>query len=564
MKRPAELRRIDPVDPVAVASATARPVFDDLRRTILSNPQGGDDALSELEARSHGSGTRRRARTLSALAAAIVVVVALLVGVNAGSGIGTRVTTSWRAGHVLHVAAQSEQHKHGTWRLLDAVLAGTWQQNLSGPPPGSLDCPAVRDCYVLSGHYPNASANASLSDSFYASNDVGASWSVFPMPGGFLATSALSCGAATTCAVAGTDHGQPVLVTTNDGGHRFTIDPLPGGVGTASALSCPTAEVCNALVSTGVDANNAPLDATFLTTSNGGSTFSDHRIATGESMTMLSCASTETCTAAGTSDAEGVNDWTAGVAAVTKDGGQTWSVTPLPAGFGASYLSQLSCADANHCALTGMVAGTVTSPPQCAQVKFPHWPGHVPTTTEPPTGTVPSAALRAISASESAAASAENERQATNASGAGFECSGSDKALLSAIGTTTDGGLTWTPHGLPSDVPNPQIFTITCPTATRCWAGGSDAIPEQVGRGYNGGSPVLLGTTDGGATWSKVTFSVPAGAPNYDGQSYLSMGSISCATANVCVANGAAAQGSPTAPIYSLLAPASGTGSASG
>ena len=355
-----------------------------------------------------------------------------------------------------------------------------------------------------------------------------------------------------------------MLVTTSDGGHRFTTNPLPSGVGTASVLSCPTAEVCNALASTGVAANNVLLDATFLTTSDGGKSFSDHSIGGGESMSMLSCTAPLTCTAVGRSDAEGVNDWTAGVAAVTKDGGVTWSVNPLPAGFGASYLSQLSCANANHCAMTGMVAGTVTNPPQCAQVKFPHWPGHVPTTTEPPTGTVPSAAVRAISASESAAASAENQRQATNASGAGFECSGSEKAALSAIATTADGGLTWTPHGLPSDVPNPQIFTITCPTATRCWAGGSDAIPEQVGRVHNGGSPVLLGTTDGGATWSRVVFSVPASAPNYDGQSYLSMGSISCATANVCVANGAAAQGSPTAPIYSLLAPASGTGSTGG
>lgn len=69
---------------------------------------------------------------------------------------------------------------------------------------------------------------------------------------------------------------------------------------------------------------------------------------------------------------------------------------------------------------------------------------------------------------------------------------------------------------------------------------------------------MLLGTTNGGTTWSKVTFSVPEGAPNYDGQSYLSMGLISCATANVCAALGAAAQGSPTTPVYSLVIPPSG------
>ena len=69
---------------------------------------------------------------------------------------------------------------------------------------------------------------------------------------------------------------------------------------------------------------------------------------------------------------------------------------------------------------------------------------------------------------------------------------------------------------------------------------------------------MLLGTTDGGSTWSKVTFSAPAGASNYDEQSYLSLGFITCPTANVCIANGTTAQGSPTAPIYSLTQRGSG------
>jgi len=46
---------------------------------------------------------------------------------------------------------------------------------------------------------------------------------------------------------------------------------------------------------------------------------------------------------------------------------------------------------------------------------------------------------------------------------------------------------------------------------------------------------------------------VPSGAPNAYGQSYLSIGSISCPAANTCVALGAAAQSSPTAPVYSFV-----------
>jgi hypothetical protein len=77
-------------------------------------------------------------------------------------------------------------------------------------------------------------------------------------------------------------------------------------------------------------------------------------------------------------------------------------------------------------------------------------------------------------------------------------------------------------------------------------------VPLQVGTAYNDGSPFLIGTTDGGATWSKVTFSVPPNAPNYDGQSCFSMGWISCPTSATCVALGTAAQGAPSVPAYNL------------
>ena len=66
---------------------------------------------------------------------------------------------------------------------------------------------------------------------------------------------------------------------------------------------------------------------------------------------------------------------------------------------------------------------------------------------------------------------------------------------------------------------------------------------------------MVLGTTDDGSTWSRVTFSVPAGAPNYDGQSYLSIGAIDCPSAGVCVALGVGAQSSPSVPTYSLTVP---------
>ncbi len=61
------------------------------------------------------------------------------------------------------------------------------------------------------------------------------------------------------------------------------------------------------------------------------------------------------------------------------------------------------------------------------------------------------------------------------------------------------------------------------------------------------------GTKASNDNWSPVRFTVPRNAPNYDGQSFLSLGFITCPSVDTCVANGATAQGSPAAPIYTLI-----------
>jgi photosystem II stability/assembly factor-like uncharacterized protein len=158
--------------------------------------------------------------------------------------------------------------------------------------------------------------------------------------------------------------------------------------------------------------------------------------------------------------------------------------------------------------------------------------------------------VQRIAQIESAAAN-DAKQQETNS----FSCSPNGSTLVSDIASTTDGGLSWVPDQLPDDVPQPQLGGISCPTDKECWATGSDAVPQQVGTSDNGGSSVVLGTTDGGSMWSRVTFSVPAAAPNYFGQSYLSIGWIDCASADVCVALGVGAQSAPSVPTYSLTVP---------
>ena len=167
-----------------------------------------------------------------------------------------------------------------------------------------------------------------------------------------------------------------------------------------------------------------------------------------------------------------------------------------------------------------------------------------------------SPSVSAISSFESQLLAQANVQEAN--SGNGFSCShGSTWTAVSDVAVTINGGHTWTPEPLPSNVPHPQLMGVACSSAPVCWVTGPEEVPQTVGTGHDQGSSVLIGTTDGGATWERVTFTTPATAPDPTGQSYLSIAFISCPSASVCVAGGATAAGASTAPLYRLVIPES-------
>ena len=133
----------------------------------------------------------------------------------------------------------------------------------------------------------------------------------------------------------------------------------------------------------------------------------------------------------------------------------------------------------------------------------------------------------------------------------GFDsCDSEPTAEVSAVISSSDGGTTWQSSSLPSDVPVPQLFSLSCASASVCWASGQESVSQVIGNVHDEGSPVLVGTTDGGATWSKETFTIPSDAPNYLGQEYLSIGDVSCPRPWACLALGGGAQSAPSTPIY--------------
>lgn len=542
--------------------------------TAAAGAGGADDGTPLAGAASQRMHRRRRRlkgvrwRLLLGPVVAVVAVVAVIVPLSSsGGGISGPTVSRWHAALAFHPAGPGST-RSGSWQLLGALLSGQWQQNVHGPPGGQLTCATPRACYVMAGSYRSPAVDAPLlSESLYVSNDLGATWDVLPMPGGFAPTTGLSCWASAGCAVGGTLHGQPIFLSTSDGGSRWTMAPLAGVSGALLQIDCSSAQHCAAVsgpswTEQAGGAPDAPPGESFTTTGDGGRSWHTEPLAPVDAVKGIACADTAHCLVVG-------NQWTATAkpfqevdfVRATSNGGRSWTSGSLPAGFTLGPISHLSCANATRCFVTGMIP--IPNGAHCGPTQ-----GSVAPATDvtlPPM----SPAVAALSKAEAALAA---HAAATEARSGTFSCSTAELDQVSDIASTVDGGRTWTPDPLPADVPRPQLGSIACASPTRCWASGAEQVIERIGPNQyagtprlgpaiNLGSPVLLGTTDGGRTWGKVDFAVPANAPDAYGQSYLAIGDISCPAANACMALGATAQGAPTAPVYSFVAtPTAGSG----
>jgi photosystem II stability/assembly factor-like uncharacterized protein len=538
-----------PSDPVLVSELDRQadqPLMEELFYEIVSAPTPILPTESVPWRRSS-----RRPFILSAAAVLVLLAVVVPVALTANGGLSHATTTPFQAGRIFLPASKGSKPNmaSGRWRLVSAVsaISGSWQQNTAGPPPGILTCTTTNTCFVLAGKFASAQASAPLSESLYVTNDLGLQWSVLPMPSGFTASTVLTCTGPSVCAAGGTLNAQPIMISTTDGGHQWTMTPMTNVSGELLQLNCSSATACHGIAGPsslaygqGLPRGEVP-DEDFVTTDDGGSHWVSSPLPPDDVVGALACPDAVHCVVAGDVFDE------AAFVRITTDGGTTWNGGTVPAGFTVSSYTNMSCADDEHCLVVGEIPITVTNPPQCASTPMPVPGGSrgSSTTTKPL-----SAAVESVAAPESRISTQANDRSA--AANDGYSC-GNGTQLVSDIASTSDGGRSWTPEPMPLNSPQPELDGIACASAMVCWASGSEAVPITVGGVSDGGSPMLLGTTDGGASWSKVTFSVPSGAPNAYGQSYLSIGDISCSTANACVALGLAAQSSATAPVYSFV-----------
>jgi hypothetical protein len=502
------------------------------------------------------------------VAFAVILLAVVLVSTVGGSNrLRSPITSSWQAGKTLATTSGSgtASPRHGTWLLADDSASGTWQQIPVGPPGVGVTCPTASTCYEMNIVTAAPVENAPLlAVSFYASTDDGVTWTQYTLPSGFSPTTSLSCGSESDCDAGGTYNGQSVLVSTTNGGHSFAVAPLPSTVGTLMSLSCSSGQFCGGLASVqapysaiyhpGALNYGQPTNATFLSTDDG-STFTAGAISSGNSLWTLECTSSLDCVALGEQGnlSDGTTDWAEGATETTNDGGNTWTHASLPSGFAVSRDSVLSCADSLHCSVTGDINVPFENPPSCATMKA--YSGSPPPLRE--TAGVPDAALESIVHFESSLITSANLKAIPNT--AGWGCMWPPQTPVSDIVSTTDGGNTWSSEQLPANVQAPSIYGLSCPTDNECWASGYDENVQRVPGGSNPGTSVLLGTINGGSTWSTVTFNVPAGTPSFESAFGDGIGRISCPAANVCVANGVGMADATSLPFYRLVIPSSTT-----
>lgn len=465
------------------------------------------------------------AHPLRVVATGLAVLAVVAGGISAivsvtGSRIPHRTTTTWLASRPLTVHASSatagaDVRASSSWKLVGDIVPAGWKLGTPGPGPGMVTCPTTAVCYVT-GDTSTSPSGPSVLGGLYVSTNGASSWSVLALPKGFTFTSELTCVTALACAAGGMEDGTPVLAETRDGGHRWTVTTT-GDAGGLVHLTCMSTSECTALslppsvIQAIADGTSTPrpFDELFVRTTDGGERWRTTVLPATVHFSALQCTTDATCVTigypAGTSGGS-----PHGVALWTDDAGLRWEHGSLPAGVGFSGISALACRKPAYCMAVGTVA--IPNPSRCTTALQ----ASNPATVTPPTA---------------------------------FSCTSEVTAWVSTMLTTEDGGATWQEKPLPSSVPQPHLDDVACPGPMTCWAGGTEAAP----RGKTLGSSVLLGTADGGATWTAATVAVPQGAPNdQGGDAYLAVGSISCPSAAVCVALGVVDQGTKFAPVYRM------------
>lgn len=391
-----------------------------------------------------------------------------------------------------------------------------------------LSCPSTSSCVIV-GNLTNTRTEV------LTTSDGGTSWKVEELPSvRFDGPTELSCADTRYCVAVGnllTGGSSPepiVAATTENGGTSWSVSPVgsQGEIVPEGGLDCPSAGTCFMV---GLDAVvQRPAGATG---------WSKKEISAGPgALSAVTCAPSSTCIALGS------------VVERSVDGGLTWTQSPNPYGLdGVSCPSATNCLATSNLPMSGRfvlyrsadagvswspVAGTedasqysgimCTSATTCIATTYspsaPHvsfvqtTDGGITWRTYPaPTGLAGLAGLSCGSP--------------TNCVAIGVTYGATPPfAATSTLYTSTTGGTTWTASAsIDNDT---DIGSVSCTSASTCWASGSSVVTCCLGPPSYGPTHIYE-TVDGGHTWTDV-----ATVSTSDGSGALACLGMVCQLAN--------------------------------
>jgi hypothetical protein len=284
-------------------------------------------------------------------------------------------------------------------------------------------------------------------------------------------------------------------IVTRDGGTSWQhYNAFPADMAYPSAVSCPTTTVCWL-----ADYTSSYTPGVAEST-DGGQTWTDMSPGnwpSGRQLWSIDCVSASTCWVAGNDFSKA--GWTP-VVSETTDGGADWtSFTNLPTiaqydPNGTYQLNAISCTSALDC----VAGGGLNESDGLAQIISTTDGGATWTSSIDPT----LAGLQQIFS-----------LSCLNGSNGLPTCYAAADALSAAgpvVISSTDGGATW--GGMETYDDTGWMSSISCPDASHCWAAGA------------GSTVGLVGTADGGNSWSQVT-----------SDTSNEVGTVSCTSVTFCV-----------------------------
>ncbi len=355
---------------------------------------------------------------------------------------------------------------HPAWRLVGNITQPGWQlESTPSSDSESVACPTVSTCYAVG-----------------------------------ISAHPVSPGSALTPA-------QTVIEVTRDGGATWSPSVPAPGVELGTSLSCPGPTTC---MIAGAPASPSATDHLYITIDGGQSWTSNPMPTESEGDVQLSCTSATACVAEESRAAEGGH--TVGSDAVsTTNGGRTWTTSALPNDF-ISF--SLQCSVDGRCVIGGDTAISSDLPTPMVLYSTNGGVTWSPSTLPPDNGA--HLLVSSISCGDSQHCLAVEPFDVAHNS--------TNRQVL----VSDNGGVTWTvsPYSSPTPI---DLYAISCPTITDCWATGVEFEPgstaqHEIGQGY------IMTTDDGGSTWT------PQAVPAVHGAIPSFVGSISCAAANACSA----------------------------